>query len=619
MRNVRSAIGRRLCAWEKTKNASCDQLRVGQPLADNRIDEGVESVKRVNLDVAVVQPEGELVHVALKILRLYVVIDAKQTALEDREHGFNAVRSHAVADKLAGSVVYLLMLREEQTGQIVVTHVLVGVDRGADCHVLVNCALQVGGFGARDYLALRPAAVVAETNDHGLADRAASEFQLLVLMLVRFQATDERLVNLDGASQLGHVAAARFAQPVQHEPRGFLCDANFLGQLHRRDALARGHEQVHRVDPLVQWDVRSLEDSTSASGEVLGAGVAAVETTTLARGDAVASADRALHPIRPETTFQVDASAFVVGEECEELERRDGDFVVNPFTSVWITNKPRLPVRGRIPQANRTANKSQQCQCGILRTAPYCPSHRCGDYRDTAPQRQTRRFPFRHTNRTVCNGTAQRQFPSVLPSCSSGIHSRMRARYIAFRVFEHRLNCAVFRTRALSIIVAVASTSDAMARFVGFESHRLQGLTQGEHTRPEKLDGWIIRRSAPPGAACGMTGYVGQSRLSAVAPVERHGWCFSGRCGALTFPRNVNVRGFPKPPFPQTLLHGQWKASKRAIRNLQPLGNRPVVLHHRVLPPTTKVAQSLSFVKGLIDADRRFLGGDFGWTEGPRY
>ena len=43
--------------------ASCDQLLVGQALAGHPVHETIEPRQRVPLDVAVVQPEGELINI----------------------------------------------------------------------------------------------------------------------------------------------------------------------------------------------------------------------------------------------------------------------------------------------------------------------------------------------------------------------------------------------------------------------------------------------------------------------------------------------------------------------------------------------------------------------------
>ena len=76
-------------------------------------------------------------------------------------------------------------------------------------------------------------------------------------MLVGFQPANEAFIDFDRATQLVQsavrtIAAASLAQATENEPRGFLSDADFFRELQPRDSLARGDQQVHGVEPLVQ-------------------------------------------------------------------------------------------------------------------------------------------------------------------------------------------------------------------------------------------------------------------------------------------------------------------------------------------------------------------------------
>lgn len=119
------------------------------------------------------------------------------------------------------------------------------------------------------------------------------------------------------------VIAAGFAEPLKHEPRGFLRDPDLLRQLHRRDALAGRDEQIHGVEPLMQRDMAPLENGRRADGEVGLTGVAAVEPA-LARGDPLGLVTgRADGAVRPPLALHVDPRGFRVGEHLEKLERGD--------------------------------------------------------------------------------------------------------------------------------------------------------------------------------------------------------------------------------------------------------------------------------------------------------
>src|SRR5258706_581770 len=85
--------------------SSLDQHLVCQALAGHRVNEAVEARQRVVLDVPLVEPEGELVNVAAKMLGAHVMIDADQAAREHRETAFDAVRGHAITGELASAVI----------------------------------------------------------------------------------------------------------------------------------------------------------------------------------------------------------------------------------------------------------------------------------------------------------------------------------------------------------------------------------------------------------------------------------------------------------------------------------------------------------------------------------
>ena len=117
---------------------------------------------------------------------------------------------------------------------------------------------------------------------------------------------------------------------MQDEPSRLLRDADFLGELHRGNALAGRHEQVHRVNPLVQRNVAALEYRAGAHREVLLALVAAVEAALPRRDPLAQAADRAARAIRPKPAFKVDPRRLLVREHREKLEGRNGALAHGP-------------------------------------------------------------------------------------------------------------------------------------------------------------------------------------------------------------------------------------------------------------------------------------------------
>ena len=125
--------------------------------------------------------------------------------------------------------------------------------------------------------------------------------------------------------------AAGFADALEHEPSRLLSDADLLAELQAGDALAGGHEQVHRQNPLIEGNVRPLKDGASADCEVLLAGIAAIEALR-ARSDALRLlAMRADGPTRPAARLHVSPGRHLVRIHLGKLIEADGR-----TTHIWL-------------------------------------------------------------------------------------------------------------------------------------------------------------------------------------------------------------------------------------------------------------------------------------------
>src|SRR5580704_5655167 len=338
--SLAASVSWRACSWASADTAercprsrpaplaallarSLRQYLVGQPLARNAVHEGVKPRQRVVFDVAFVEPEGELVNVAAKMLRAGVVIDADQPALENRKDALNAVRGDASAGELAERMVHCVVA-EEQPAKIAIGSRFVGVQDRADFSILHDNVLDCLRFRVGQLERLGSAAALAHAKHGRLTDRTASRLQLLVLMLVSLDPADEGFVNLDNALQLLEVGTAGFPQAVQYEPSRLLGDPYFLRKLYRGYALACRDEQVHRVNPLVQGNMAALENRPRAHREVLLALVAAIEAVCPFGDPLAQAADRAARTLRPQPPFEILPRRLLVGKHREQLERRNG-------------------------------------------------------------------------------------------------------------------------------------------------------------------------------------------------------------------------------------------------------------------------------------------------------
>jgi hypothetical protein len=136
-------------------------------------------------------------------------------------------------------------------------------------------------------------------------------------------AAEECLIDFHNALEFGEFLAASLTKTVEHEPCRLLLDANLFGDLHGRDAFGCSYKQVHGIEPLVERDMRPLEDRASADREIKLAFVAAMEASLARRNAILTSAGWTGNTFRPEATFEVGSGGFLVGEHLEQLKGAD--------------------------------------------------------------------------------------------------------------------------------------------------------------------------------------------------------------------------------------------------------------------------------------------------------
>src|ERR1700688_4777362 len=305
----------------------CDEGFVGKSLPGNRSHEAIEPFHRVTRHVAVIAAERKFIDVGAKVFWAGVVIDADQAPLHDSENGLDTVRCHAVADVFAVAVIDGVVVKK-QSADTSVRKMLVSVQRRSDFDVLNDGIGDCPGVGRIDLdrFGAPTFAALFQSKHRRLADRAATQIQLLVLVFVCLDTTDIGFVDFDNALQFGQVIAAGFAKPVQNKPRRLLRDADFLAELQARNSFPRCDQKVHRVDPLVQRNVAALEYGARAHGKILPALVAPVEAALAGRQTVAKATNRAGRTIRPKPPLKVCAGRFNVRKHGKKLESRDCGF-----------------------------------------------------------------------------------------------------------------------------------------------------------------------------------------------------------------------------------------------------------------------------------------------------
>jgi serine/threonine protein kinase len=302
--------------------ASLDQPRIGETLAVNCLDKAVEPVQRMPFHVALVEAKSKLVHVAVQMLRAGVMVDAMHSSLHDGPNAFNPVRVDRSALVLASRMSHGVVVEKEAADPAIAGSLICHKVR-ANFDVLHNRALQRFLVSAGDGMSDYPAAALSESYDGNLADRAAPSIQLFGFVLVAFLAAEESLIHFDDSLQFRQFSTASLTQAVDHEPCRLLLYADFLGDLHGRYTLAGSDEQIHRIEPFVERDVRPLEDRASTDRKIKLALVAAVKAS-LARRDAVLTGTGwAGYAFGPETGLKVDSGGFLIRKHLKKLESAD--------------------------------------------------------------------------------------------------------------------------------------------------------------------------------------------------------------------------------------------------------------------------------------------------------
>jgi hypothetical protein len=201
------------------------------------------------------------------------MIDANKTSLENGENAFDAIRCHVAAHIFARTVIDGLV---RNTRDVAIDRRFVGVDRCARFNIGRVRAYR----GQASCRSCRHRRCRAYWRAFSLRDRRCTVHQFR-----RCRATFRDW--------------SRKPRAVKDEPSRLLRDADLLGQLQAGNALARRQRQIHRVNPLMQRNMRALENRVGADREVLFALIAAV-IVILARGDSLAQpTDGAARTVRP--------------------------------------------------------------------------------------------------------------------------------------------------------------------------------------------------------------------------------------------------------------------------------------------------------------------------------
>ncbi len=296
---------------------------ISEPLALDALQSDFSALGIINAELgAIILAEIKFGQIAVKVLLIHMLINADQTAFEDRKEAFKSIGVNVAARPFIFRMIDTFMrcdgrkfivLRAIAHETAILVDVL--IKEGADHPVIERYGTDIS-------------AALDKTKD--LCLWAARAWALLFIRrpssLRRFR--NERFVGLYGLSRAAQLASRRSGvhrqpDPVAKEPCGFHAAFEHPLNLPGRNAFLAGAHEMDDLQPKMQRQVRVLEKSSHAYRERFFAGVALAEAGT--RGFAVQTANlrgfatvRANRTIWPKRGFDISESG------CFGLEMRGG-------------------------------------------------------------------------------------------------------------------------------------------------------------------------------------------------------------------------------------------------------------------------------------------------------
>jgi len=278
--------------------------------------------------LAVVKTVGLFVEVPEQMERFDRHVGAFQGTLQETPEVLHAVGvdlpihvCFSVIDHVVNVIGFESIIREQ----------FVGVDLRAFPHVRANGCLQRAladiGHDREPHGAVSVLAVALQQSLHGhFANAAGSSNHTVALVFVhvaRFP-TDVGFINLDvSADFLETLGMDSQAEPVQHEPRGLLSNAQIARNFVTADAVLAVDEHPQRREPLIKSDGTILEDAADFDRELLFTASALPERTSAQAVGRIraSSAARTFNAIRPSQGGDEGHAGFDVGEVFDGSEQ----------------------------------------------------------------------------------------------------------------------------------------------------------------------------------------------------------------------------------------------------------------------------------------------------------
>jgi hypothetical protein len=200
-----------------------------------------------------------------------IVIDARNTAFNQRPEAFNRVRMHISAHVNFRRVMDA-PVAESHVSQRIVEPRFIRKDCGRRYDTPHNMRQNVRRLrGRRNDLRDNLAATFDHPENRSLALESRLTPYPLREMFVSVFAAEIRFIKFDFARQFPAIIAQRIAKSIEHAPRGFIGNAQFTSKLFSGDAASGACDQVHRIEPKMQGRGRLVEDRPRSRMQMMAA------------------------------------------------------------------------------------------------------------------------------------------------------------------------------------------------------------------------------------------------------------------------------------------------------------------------------------------------------------
>lgn len=282
-------------------------FRVGETFAENMRENVIKSLAVVNRGFfasAIVETESLFIQIPEQVERFDANIGSLETALQQAPVVFEAVGVHVPTHVFVGVVNHFV---SELTIEVIIGRQLIGEKNRISGYVLTNFLVHgvfasVLGHGGANFTA-----PFHESDNKGFVASTSSLNLALAGFLVHVprEAADKSFVHFDNfpVTTKFHEGTALHgkANPVEHEPCGFLSDADSASDFIGTDTVLAVRQHPHGSKPLVQRDRRIFKDSPDLGRELpFGVDALALPLSLIGEETGIlTSAGRAYDAIRP--------------------------------------------------------------------------------------------------------------------------------------------------------------------------------------------------------------------------------------------------------------------------------------------------------------------------------